>query len=132
MGHRVRSPSNRSFSLIEVIITAGILGGAVVFVLRAFATSLYAAKRSQGITIASFLAEEKLWKAQCQYRKDKTLPSFPDDTVQGRVFSWALAPAVAEPVTGDDLRQAVLTVKWKDTERGPQAQIDCTFYVGAQ
>jgi len=61
---------HRAISLIEVLITVAILSGGIVFVFRAFMTSLSAANLSQNIMLASFLAEDKLWQVE-QMQKEK-------------------------------------------------------------
>ncbi|MFH1191309.1 MAG: prepilin-type N-terminal cleavage/methylation domain-containing protein, partial [Candidatus Omnitrophota bacterium] len=53
--------SKRGFSLAEVLITMAILVTGIVFVFRAFVTSMSSAKFSQNITMACLLAENKIW-----------------------------------------------------------------------
>ena len=62
---------NKAFSLIEVLISVAILSGAIVFIFRAFNTSLFAGRLSQDISVGCFLVEEKLWEIE-QKKKNKT------------------------------------------------------------
>ena len=80
---------SKSFSLIEILITIAILSSAVVFIYRAFTASLSAARFSQNMTLASFLAEDKLWEIEESQRNKFTPPATKGEAILGnRKFTW--------------------------------------------
>lgn len=74
---------------MEVVITAGILTTAIVSILRSFTTVLSSMKLSQDMTLACFLAEDKLFGIEQSLNKGvKNLEPNGKETIQGRDFTW--------------------------------------------
>lgn len=112
--YRRRYNNRRAFSLLEVIITLAILSAGIVFILRAFSASLYAAKFSQNITLACLLAEEKLWEIQEKQGGQEFLPAQNKETMQGRDFNWSYEAAKLED---SELTELKFNVSWRESAR---------------
>jgi type II secretion system protein I len=81
--------SNRAFSLFEVLVTVAILSTAVIFLFRAFTTSLNAAKISQDIFVACLLAEERLFDIEEGIRNNSpTLEEEGGIAIHNKEFNW--------------------------------------------
>lgn len=104
--------SNRAFSLIEVIITVAILSSAIVFIFRAFTALLSYAKLSRDITVACYLAEDKLWQVQQRWTDLKS-PLEPSgrELIQEQTFSWNYNTEEIQ----ESLTKLTLTVSWKES-----------------
>lgn len=113
----------KAVSLIEVLITVAILSGGIVFVFRAFTTSLSAANLSQNITLASLLAEDTFWQIG-QMEKEKILQEISGANVevtQNRDFniSYELSPTGVE-----GLNKLDVSVSWLKNKKD---SYDCSF-----
>lgn len=86
----MRLKSNKAFTLLEVIITVGILATGIVFLFRSFAMSLTVSKFSQDLSLACFIAEEKIWEAEEKQLGSASFiePDFGTKQAQGRDFKW--------------------------------------------
>jgi len=105
----VKSKFNKAFTLVEVIITVGILSTAIVFVLRSFMAALSATQLSQNITLASFLAEDKLWEIE-QKQKHSASPLGAEqgiEKIEERDFNWKYATTKLEESDLIELKFAV-------------------------
>lgn len=107
----------RAFSLIEVLITVAILSTAIIFLLRAFASSLSAAQFSQNLTLACYLAEEKIFEAQNSFAYKKANTDEGSQEIQGRDFKWRYALTDS---TKKGLKNLELTVFWKEKVRSKE------------
>lgn len=125
---RSAKKSKRAFSLLEVVITVAILSTAIVFVFRSFATVLATAKLSQNMTLACFLAEDKLWEAEVRQRSISDLLGFDRGTLkmQGRDFNWSYQTTRVE---NSRLIKLELGVSWKENNREKEYQMDFLTYL---
>lgn len=74
----MRLKSNKSFSLLEVVITVAILTSAITVVLRAFTTIISGVNLSQNITMACLLAEDKLWRLENGFALEESAEEKPE------------------------------------------------------
>ena len=88
---------NKAFSLFEVMVTVAILSTALVFVFRSFATVLNAVKLSRNLTLACWLAEEKIWEASVKAKGEaSTFDLNSRETIQGVEFSSVVSMELGE------------------------------------
>lgn len=121
------SKFNRSFSLLEVLITVAILSTATTFVFRSFTTSLYSSRFSQNITLACYLAEDKIWEIEQSYKDALKLPDHPGkETVQDRNFNWDYEISETK---SPDLKQLKFTVTWKENIREKDYSMEFLTYL---
>ncbi|HLD83067.1 MAG TPA: hypothetical protein VI976_03875 [Candidatus Omnitrophota bacterium] len=121
----------RAFSLIEVLITTGILTTAIVFIFRGLTTVLNSAKLSQEMALACFLAEDKLWQIETE---EKALPNAPltgsgREKLQDREFNWSYQ-ITEKDLSGFNkkIRQLELKVSWQE-KRGMLAEYSVNTYL---
>ena len=103
----------RAFSLLELLIAMGILSAAVVFIFRAFATSLSVAKFSQNIILATIISENKLYQIQ-EKQKESTAPLTSDsgkEVMAGREFTWSYESAKLED---KELIKLKFDISWQE------------------
>lgn len=105
----MKSKSNRAFTLIEVLITVGILSSAVIFIFRSFLTALNSVKFSQNVTRACYLAEGKIWEMR-QYYVGGSLPQ------PGSIDNFKWDYKISD-TTEADLKELKLDVSWKENKR---------------
>lgn len=121
---------NKAFSLIEVLITVAILSTAIIFVFRSFTASLNTARFSQDITLASFLAEDKLWNIEKKFIANAALPFSGSEIMQNRTFNWDYKITETQIA---NLSQFKFTVSWKENVREKQYPIEFfTYLIKAQ
>lgn len=121
--------SNKALSLLEVIITVGILSTAIVFLFRSFAASLATTKFSQNITLACYLAKERLWLME-EKQKDATFHLEPEsgtEKIQSRDFNWR--QTAADLAELPDLVEANLAVSWKEGAAGQDYTMSFLTYL---
>lgn len=111
----VKLRSSNSFSLLEVVVTVGIVATAFVFIFRGFGTVLSSSRLSREVESACLLAEEAVWQTCQRLTAEPGLSELsgqqPDAPQQ---FHWqALITQTADTELG--LRQVQLEVKWKET-----------------
>ena len=120
--------SKRAFSLLEVVITVAILSTAIVFVFRGFATVLVTVRLSQNMTLACFLAEDRLW--ELEVRQAGSLDQLGNDRgelkMQGRDFNWSYQTTRLE---NSRLIKLELGVSWKENNREKEYQMDFLTYL---
>jgi type II secretion system protein I len=122
--NRIKS---RSFSLLEVIITVAILSIAIVSIFRAFTTVLSTLKLSQNMTLACFLAEDKLWEIEQRQRDNvKPLEASGSETIQEREFKWDYTTEKDSSGLAN-LNKLVFIVSWQEKRRGEEQYIINTY-----
>lgn len=88
---------NKAFSLFEVMVAVAILSTALVFVFRSFATVLTAVKLSRNLTLACWLAEEKIWEASVKAKGVTSVLNLnSEETIQEVKFSSAVSTELGE------------------------------------
>ena len=119
--------SNRSFSLIEVLITVSILSILVIFIFRALNTCLAAARFSQNISTACFLTEFKLWEAELK-AKDVSGDFIQSgiENINGKEFAWSYA--LKKPEDSKLLRLDFKT-SWNEKTRHQEYSLDFFTYL---
>ena len=123
----MRLKSNRSFSLTEILITVSILSILIVFIFRALNTCLAAARFSQNISTACFLAEFKLWEAELK-AKD-TPEGFAQSGVEdinGKEFAWSYD---AKKPDDSKLLRLDLKTSWNEKARDGEYSLDFFTYL---
>jgi prepilin-type N-terminal cleavage/methylation domain-containing protein len=123
----VNSRSNRAFSLIEVLLAAGIVSVCLVFIFQGLRAALTGARAGQNIYLAGELAKNKLWELK-QQQLQSVLPITgvrETKTLQGREFFlfYTIRPLPNELVEAD------LTVQWKDAPNSPLKEFVTTAYL---
>lgn len=84
----MESKSNKAFSLFEVMVAVMILSTALVFIFRSFTSVLTVVKLSRNLTLACWLAEEKMWEASLRVKGATSAFSLNSSKViQGLEFS---------------------------------------------
>lgn len=89
MAHSLKKSNSFSgFSLAEVLITMAILVTGIVFVFRAFLTSMSSAKFSQNITMACLLAENKIWEIEENRKGSIAMETTGSQSLQNKEYKW--------------------------------------------
>lgn len=122
-----RRIGSKAFSLLEVLISVAILSTAIVVILRSFTSSLSSVRFSQNITMACFLAKNKLWEIEQKYKSDNShLKDTGSEIIQDKNFSWKYEINDAE-IQG--LKQLKFTVSWKEKAREKEYSMDFSTYL---
>lgn len=81
---------HRAISLIETLVTVAILSGGIVFIFRAFITTLSATKISQNIILGCLLTEDKVWQIDQKRAKGVAQNNYSEEkiTLQNREFDF--------------------------------------------
>jgi hypothetical protein len=103
-----------------------ILSSAIIFLLRSYTTSLSSTKFSQDITLACYLAADKLWEIESDYGLGLRLPEPKPETIQSRKFDWKYGILDSDTL---GLKELKLTVLWKENVREKEYPIDCLTYL---
>lgn len=107
--------SNKAFSLLEVIISVAILSTAIVFIFRAFTMVLASVRFSQNITLACFLAEDKLWRLENKFPLTDTSQ---EETLRNIKFEYNHELTKTDT---PELKQLKFTVSWIEKRENPYA-----------
>jgi prepilin-type N-terminal cleavage/methylation domain-containing protein len=121
--------SNRAFSLIEVLITVGIIASVIIFLLRSFATALAGAKLGQEIQLGCYLAEEKAWELQSAYSLGLKVPEAGKEKRQNKEFNWSYDLQDAA-ISG--LKELKIKVFWPQDQRKNEYSLDFLTYLAAK
>ncbi|MBI4972838.1 MAG: prepilin-type N-terminal cleavage/methylation domain-containing protein [Candidatus Omnitrophica bacterium] len=125
------SVTKKGLSLLEVLITTAILSSAIIFVFRAFTTALSAARFSQNITLACFLAEDKFQEWE-ERQKELTTPLGLDagrEKKQARDFNWNYE---TNKLADSNLIELKFNVSWKESIRQKDYVLDFFTYLLAK
>ena len=117
--------SNKGFSLIEVLITTGILSTGIVFVFSSFTAVISAVKLSQNMTFACLLTENKMWEAQQVLASGSTPQPSSTESIQGKDFKWSFESLdTAFP----KFRQLKFGISWKETLKEKDYTLEILSY----
>ncbi len=121
----MRLRSTRSLSLIEVLISIGIVSSAVVLLFQSFTAALTAARFSQNISLACFLAEEKLFEAEWAFRASPylSLSQTGNAVIQATPFTWETSLSLQPH---ENVASMVCGISWP--ERGRQGNYTLSLY----
>ena len=128
-----REASGRAsgFSLIEMVVAMGLLAMGLIGVIRLFPVGLRASKRSEVVSKATFLAQQRLEELKLAgYAALAADPPTVPLSGASDKYRWA---ATVEPVeaaglpTTNDLRAVTVTVQWP--EGGQMRSTAVTTYV---
>lgn len=119
---------NRAFSLLEVLITVAVLSTAIIFVLRSFTAALSAARFSQNIGLACYLAENKLWEIEQKQKLyyEPLIPEQGSQILQERRFNWAYT---LSKLTDADLILLKVKVSWQEKAREKEYSLSFSTYL---
>lgn len=109
----MRLKSSKAFTLLELLITASILAGAVVFVLRSFTAALSAQRFSQNIVLACLFVDNKLQEIE-QKQKEPDYPLRPEsgaEKISERDLNWNYQ---TQALGDSGLIELKLTVSWRE------------------
>ena len=113
-----------AISLIEVLVTVAILSGGIVFIFRAFMTTLSAAKISQNIMLGCLLTEDRVWQLDQKREKGIAQDDYSEEKIilQNREFNFKYE------VSGTDsskLKKLTSVVSWP---KNRQSGYDMEFF----
>jgi type II secretion system protein I len=117
--------------LLELLIAMGILSAAVVFIFRAFTTSLSVAKFSQNIILATIISENKLYQIQ-EKQKETSAPLAPEsgeEVMASREFAWNYETAKSE---GQELTELKFDISWQENVKEKPYQLEFSTYLMPQ
>ena len=125
------SKSSKAFTLLEVLIALAILSTAIVFIFRSFTFSLSTTKFSQNITLACFLAEDKIWELeQGQMAQVEPIESQQgSEKIQGKDFRWAYQ---TKKLGNSDLVYLEFIVYWQENLREKEYSLEFDTYLTSQ
>lgn len=118
--------SSKGFTLIEVLLTVAILSSSIIFVFRAFSACLAANRLSQHITLACYLAQDKLWEAIEAFRYHKAISQAGTENIQNHAINWS---ARAKQSTQEDLKILTVSVSWSENSREAPYVMDFVTYL---
>jgi type II secretion system protein I len=116
------------FTLFEVLIALAILSTAIVFIFRSFTSSLASAKFSQNITLACFLAENKIWELE----EEQITKAEPIDVrqgsekIQGKEFQWEYR---VNKLGSSNLIYLEFVVYWQEQFRENKYSLEFSTYL---
>lgn len=120
--------SSKAFSLLEVLLSIVILSTAIVFIFRSFTSSLFSTKFSQNITLACFLAENKIWELE-QEQKIKVEPietRQDSEILQGKEFKWKCQ---VERLGNSSLIYLEFIISWQEGLRKKEYSLEFNTYI---
>ncbi|MFH1440911.1 MAG: prepilin-type N-terminal cleavage/methylation domain-containing protein [Candidatus Omnitrophota bacterium] len=118
--------SKKGFTLVEVLITMAILVTGIVFVFRAFFTSMISAKFSQDITMACFLAENKIWEIEENRKGNITMETFGSQTLQNKEYKWNYLISKIEDM---ELEEMEFDLSWQEKPREKEYLLKLITYL---
>jgi prepilin-type N-terminal cleavage/methylation domain-containing protein len=121
--------SNRAFSLIEVLVTVGIISSTIIFLFRSFATALAGAKFGQEIQLGCYLAEEKAWEVQKAYSLGLKTPEASAEKRQNKEFNWSYD---LQDASIPGLKELKIKVSWQQNQRKNAYSLDFQTYLPAK
>lgn len=122
----MKSKFNNAFSLLEVLITVGILSVAVITIFRSFAASLSAARFSQHISLASYLTEGKILEIEQAYKKNLTTQDYGVTSFASTNFNWHYEILDTQK---EDLKELKFIVSWKENQREQEYPMEFLTYL---
>lgn len=122
----MRSQFNRAFSLLEVLIAVGILSVAVITIFRSFTACLSAARFSQHISLASFLAEEKIFEIEQAYKNNLIIEDRGLIVLTSTNFNWHYEILDTQD---EDLKELKFIVSWKENQREQEYPMEFLTYL---
>lgn len=118
--------SNKSFSLVEVLITVGILSSAITFIFRSFTASLFAVNFSQNISLACYLSEDKIWEITQAYKSALDMPESGDEAIANKDFNWRYELLETDV---PDIKELKFTVNWAKGNKKQNYRIEFLNYL---
>lgn len=138
----VNLKNNRGFTLLEVLVSLGILAVSITTILQLFGTAMVTSARAEAVTVATMLARQKMAEQMIKLEKDALEGKFPgNDEESGGDFDspydkykWhvkirrveipvppqeqqdaqaQLTQMIAKQI-GEALRELTLSVSWDD------------------
>jgi type II secretion system protein I len=110
-----------AFTFVELLITVSILSTAIIFVFRSFTTSLNVARFAQNMTLACYLAEDKIWQIETAHRTETAIPRPGNETQGNTAFNWNYT--VGD--TGlENLKELKFLVSWEEGTRARPYQME--------
>ncbi len=142
MKNIANSKNSAGFTLLEVLVSLGILAVSITAILQLFGTSMVTSARAEAVTVATMLARQKMAEQMIKLEKDALEGKFPgtDEETGGDFdspydkYKWhvnirkveipvppqgeqnaqaQLTQMIAKQI-GDALRELTLSVSWDD------------------
>lgn len=117
---------SKSFTLLEVLIAVAVLSTVIIFIFRSFAASLASTRFAQDISLACYLAEEKLWEIEEAYAAGSKLAESGAQEIQNKNFNWRYEIL---DIGNPDLKELQLTVSWKENVREKEYLLEFLTYL---
>jgi len=112
---------NRAITLIEALVTVAILSTAIVFVFRSFATAFSANRFAQNLTLACYLAQDKMWQVEMVNPKERRIQDNGSEKIQNRDFNWKYE--IVKTST-DRLSKLRFTISWQESAREKEYPVE--------
>lgn len=116
---------NKAFTLLEVLITVTILATVMLFIFRSFATSLYATRLAGDISLACYLAADKLDEIERTKMSIQDLPKSGAQEIQNKTFKLNYAVSDTD---NPALKELKLAVSWKQNLRSKDYTMEFLTY----
>ena len=114
----MRPRRQRAFSLIELVVALGLLAMGLIGVVRLFPVGLRASKRSEVVSKATFLAQQRLEEVRLlgYAAIAAQAPSFPlSGAVDKYQWTMTIQPVQADGLSAESpLRAVIVTVQWPE------------------
>ena len=108
--------SNKGFTLIEVLISTGLVAASIIFIFGAFTASLTSAQLSEDITLACYAAEEKIWEV-IQTQKTRLSSSGGEIITPKKKFTWSYTISKTDDPA---LKKLDFAISWPRMRQGEQ------------
>lgn len=116
----------RAFTLLEVLITVAILSCAIIFIFQSYAASLSAMRLSEDISLACYLAEDKLIWIEEASRYGLPLEGAGSYSGQNRDFQWRQEILDTD---NHDLKELKLVVSWRENTKRKEYSTEFFTYL---
>ena len=117
-----RKIRQQGFTLLEVLLTILLITSAFLALVQAFSTGLFASGTSEGLLIATNLAQEKM-----EELKDKSYASIANETKAAVTGFSQYQREVVVTTPSSSLKQVVVNVYWN--HKDDELSTDVTTYV---
>lgn len=114
------------FTLAEVLITMAIMVTGIVFVFRAFVTSMICAKFSQNITIACLLAGNKIWEIEENHKGGIAMETSGSQASQNKEYKWNY---LISKIEGMELEEMEFDLSWQEKTREKEYLLKLISYL---
>ncbi|MDD4938540.1 MAG: hypothetical protein PHE18_02270 [Candidatus Omnitrophica bacterium] len=125
----MKSRCNKAFSLLEALIATAVVSATVILIFRSFAAALSSARLSLNMSMANYLAADKLWEIEeaCAV-KGGILPGPTSAKIAGTDFDCGYEIADIDGSFAD-LKRLKLVISWRESMRLGDYSVDFLTYL---